>query len=128
MDRDARVRKMVRLYLERSFEISVEEAADGFEAGWKAHAMKLHLMILDLSAFGGCPDGNAVLFLKKLAAGGETEVILTGTPKEMNEFKKRLPCKVTALVTKPFDTSLLKQKIKECLEPDSGGRRHAKAG
>lgn len=127
-DQDPKTRKKLRRCLEQSFEaLSVEEAGDGFEAGWKAHALKPHLILLDYSIVEGAAGAEPDTFLKNLTAAADAAIILTGNPKDINSLRK-FSGAIKAFVTKPFDVELLNRQARECFYGESEGRSRAKAG
>lgn len=126
-DPDAKTRKILRLYLTSFPELEIEEARDGFEAGWKAHALRPNLIILDFSILLSASGPEPALFLKKLTEASEASLFLTGNQREINGVRKRFSSKVKVFVMKPFDAELFKRQAGECLDGLGGGRR-AKAG
>ena len=114
VDDDASVRRMLRLFFEREYEnASVEEAGDGFHAGWKAHEQCPDLVLLDLKLPG--IDGFQVCaMIRKYPELYHTRVIaFTGQGEEHRE--RILKMGADDFLTKPFDFRELKEMIDDLI-------------
>lgn len=103
VDDEAPLRRLIRLNLERTFRhIQIDEAEEGFHAGWKACGMIPDLILLDLNLPG--MDGFKVCQLVRSNASlRHTKIIvITGRPEEYSR-EKALACGANDYLVKPFD-------------------------
>lgn len=107
---------MLRWNLKKEFsDFLIEEARDGFLAGWKIHEFRPHLVILDLMMPG--LDGFHVLeFVRARSEFDETKIIAMSalsTP----EVKERVSALgANDFIGKPFDLEEFKERIAFHLE------------
>ena len=116
------LRQLVHSLFDEHFPmVRVEEASDGFMAGWKAHALKPDLVILDLRLPG--VDGFRVCqLIRSFPDSKHTRVIaMTGFAGDDAE-EKILKFGANDFLTKPFDIDVMKQKITTQLEVVERGR------
>ncbi len=117
VDDEQEVRKMIRWKIAEDFpEAEVEEAEDGFLAGWKANAFRPHLVILDLMLPG--LDGYHVCeFIRMVSELKDTKIIAMSALLDPEAAKKILDLGANDFMVKPFDLDVLKKKIFFQLSP-----------
>ena len=116
VDDEPEVRHMIRWMLDRDFNsILIEEAEEGFIAGWKACAFQPHLVILDLM-LPGLNGFRICEFIRQFSELKETKIIaisaLLGDPDVENKIRA---LGANDFLAKPFDLEVLKKKICEQL-------------
>ncbi len=111
VDDEPEERKMIRWMLEQDFtEIEIEEAQEGFVAGWKTHSFRPHLVVLDLMLPG--LDGFHVCeFIRRFPELKETKIIAISALMDPEVAKKIMSLGANDFLTKPFDLDVLKEKI-----------------
>ena len=111
VDDEAGMRNMIRMILEGQFHrIQIEEASDGFEAGWKAHQARPDLVILDLMLpkFDGYRVCQLIRTFPQLK---HTKIIaVTGVP-DPEAQQKILKIGADDFLAKPFDLDVLRDRI-----------------
>ena len=126
VDDEPEIRRMIRWMIEQDFQnVQVEEAQEGFIAGWKTNAFRPHLVILDLMLPG--IDGFQVCgFIRQFPELKETKIIaisaLMGDP---DIAQKILDLGADDFLTKPFDLEILKKKVRVLLNGKKGDSRAA---
>ncbi|MBI4971688.1 MAG: response regulator [Candidatus Omnitrophica bacterium] len=113
VDDEMYIRKMIRFVIANDFpEIEVEEAVDGFSAGWKAFSHMPDLIILDIRLPG--MDGFRICeLIRKMPELKHTKIIaITGLP-ESETKEKIMKLGADDYLVKPFDLDELKNKIVE---------------
>ena len=111
VDDELGLRQLLRTIMDDYFpHVRVEEAADGFMAGWKAHDLKPDVVILDLRLPG--IDGFRVCqLIRSFPASKHARVIaMTGYAGDDAE-EKILKLGANVFLTKPFDVDTMKEKI-----------------
>ena len=111
VDDELEVRNMIRWLLEQNFQnIFIEEAQEGFIAGWKTHSFRPDLVVLDLMLPG--LDGFRVCeFIRKLPELKETKIIVISALVDPDVKKRVLDLGANDFLVKPFDLDVLGQKI-----------------
>ena len=112
VDDEAEIRNMVHWMIEQSFQnVLVEEAKDGFVAGWKAHSFHPDLVLLDLMMPG--VDGFHICeFIRQFPGLKETKIIaISALLIDSDVEKKILGLGANDFLTKPFNLDVLKEKI-----------------
>lgn len=111
VDDEEEVRKMVRWKIREDFpQAEIEEAGEGFLAGWKANSFRPHLVILDLMLPG--LDGFHVCgFIRQFPELKDTKIIAISALMDPDAAKRILELGANDFLSKPFDLDLLKKKI-----------------
>jgi excisionase family DNA binding protein len=111
VDDEIGMRQMIRWVLEQNFkDVVVEEAQEGFIAGWKAHSLKPHLVILDLMLPG--MDGFHVCqFIRSFTELKDTKIISISALQDPEVRSRILTMGADEFLVKPFDVELLREKI-----------------
>ena len=102
---------MIRWKISEDFpEAEVEEAGEGFLAGWKANSFRPHLVILDLMLPG--LDGFHVCeFIRQFPELKDVKIIAISALMDPDAAKKILELGANDFLVKPFDLDVLKKKI-----------------
>lgn len=111
VDDEPEVRKMIRWMIEQDFlGVEIEEAQEGFVAGWKTHSFRPHLVVLDLMLPG--LDGFHVCeFIRRFPELKDTKIIAISALMDPEVGKKIINLGANDFLTKPFDLDVLKEKI-----------------
>lgn len=111
VDDEAPVRQMLSSFFKKYFpELEVDEACDGFQAGWKARETHPDLVMLDLMLPG--VDGFQICrLIRNLPALQTTRIIAITALTDAASREKILSLGANDFLKKPFDTKLLKEKI-----------------
>lgn len=106
---------LVRQVLELEFPgVNIEEARDGFEAGWKAHQFKPQLVILDLMLPG--MDGFQVCrFIRNISELKKTKILAISGLNLADKEKKIREQGADDFLEKPFDLKKLTAKVSAML-------------
>lgn len=129
VDDEKNVRELIRWVIEQHFpSIAIEEAEEGFIAGWKAHDFSPDLVILDLMLPGF--DGLKVCqFIKSFPQFQETKIIAMSAIMDAEIEKKFKDLGAQDVLAKPFDPDVLKEKIVKHLKLQPKGKQNlSKAG
>jgi excisionase family DNA binding protein len=115
VDDEPEVRKMIRWMLEQDFKnISIDEAKEGFVAGWSTHSFRPDLVILDCMMPG--LDGIQVCeFIRQFPELKHTKIIAMSALNDPEIGKKFLDLGADAFLTKPLDLDVLKNQIRALL-------------
>ncbi len=116
VDDELGIRQMVRWVLQLHFpNAEVEEASEGFIAGWKAHGFCPDLVILDIMIPG--MDGYRVCqFIRSFPELKNTRIIIITALNNEEVKQKVLSLGADDYLSKPFDVDSLKEKITQQLE------------
>ena len=127
VDDEPEVRKMIRWMIEQNFSnVEVEEAQEGFVAGWKTHSFRPHLVVLDLMLPG--LDGFQVCeFIRQFSELKNTKIIAISALMEPDAAKRILSLGANDFLTKPFGQDELKKKIGALLNGNSREDTHEAA-
>ncbi len=119
VDDEKDVCQLIRQILEVDLKaVKVLEAHDGFEAGWKAHQFKPHLVILDLMLPG--MDGFHVCrFIRNISELKDTRILAISGLNLADKEKKIKDLGADDFLEKPFDLELLKSKVNRLLNGSS---------
>lgn len=111
VDDEPEVRNMVRWTIEQNFkDVQIEEAKEGFIAGWKTHSFRPNLVVLDLMLPG--LDGFGVCeFIRQFPELKETKIIAISALIDPEVEEKILALGANDFLTKPFELDVLKEKI-----------------
>lgn len=109
-------RKMIRWFFQKNFpHIRVEEAAEGFLAGWKAHGIGPDLIILDVNLPG--MDGFHVCqMVRSFPELSRTRIIAVTGCGQLNTKDEILKLGANDFLEKPFEMDLFKRKVEEQLK------------
>lgn len=121
VDDESGIRGMIRWALEQNFrDMVIEEAKEGFVAGWMTHSFRPDLVILDLMLPG--MDGYHVCeFIRKFPELRKTKIIAISAMCDPETAKKFLACGADEFLGKPLDLDILKARIREFLQrPEKG--------
>ena len=123
VDDETEVRNMIRWMLEQDFQdIVVEEAKEGFVAGWKTHSFRPDLVVLDLMMPG--LDGFHVCeFIRQFPELKHTKIIAISALNDPEIKEKFLKLGANDFLAKPFDLDLLKEKIRNLLGDTKRGNQ-----
>ena len=115
VDDEKEVRNMIRWMLEQDFKDTlIEEAEEGFVAGWKTHSFRPDLVVLDLMLPG--LDGYHVCeFIRQFPELKQTKIIAISALNDPEVAKKFLALGANEFMVKPFDLDVLKKKIRVLL-------------
>ncbi len=116
VDDEREICLLVRQILELEFPgVKIEEARDGFEAGWKAHQFKPQLVILDLMLPG--MDGFQVCrFIRNISELKNTKILAISGLNLADKEKKIRDQGADDFLEKPFDLERLKSKVNAMLQ------------
>jgi excisionase family DNA binding protein len=122
IDDELGMRQMLRSFFEEHYpHFHVEEAPEGFVAGWKAHSLRPHLVLLDLRLPG--LDGFRVCHLIRSFPGTQQAHIIAMTAYEEDGAKEKiLGLGANDFLNKPFDLDTLKQKVERQVQKYEQGR------
>jgi excisionase family DNA binding protein len=111
VDDEPGMRQMIHSVLEQQFRgVRIEEAADGFHAGWKAHQLRPDLVILDIM-LPGLNGYRVCELIRKFPEMSHTKIIaMTGVP-DPEAQAKILKLGADGFIAKPFDVDALKEMI-----------------
>lgn len=111
VDDEINLRNLVRWVIEQNFSnILIEEAEEGFIAGWKAHDFLPDLVILDLMLPG--MDGFRVCqFIRSFPQFQNVKIIAISAIMDGEIEKKFKDYGAQDVLAKPFDPDILKEKI-----------------
>ena len=111
VDDEPEVRKMVRWMIEQDFSgVEIEEAQEGFGAGWKTHSFRPHLVVLDLM-LPGLDGFHVCKFIRQFPELKDTKIIAISALMDPEVSKKIMSLGANDFLTKPFDLDVLKEKI-----------------
>lgn len=120
VDDEKAVRGLIRWVIEQNFPgVLIEEAEEGFVAGWKIHEFFPDLIILDLLLPG--LDGFRVCeFVRSFPQFKESRIIAISALMDVEVERKFRALGADDVLVKPFDPEKLKEKIRQCLEVHGG--------
>lgn len=123
VDDEPEVRKLVRWIIEENFtDLQLEEAEDGFVAGWKTHEFLPDLVILDLMMPG--LDGFRVCqFIRSFPQFQSIKILAISAWMDGNVEQKFKDLGAQDFVSKPFDVDILKDKIAAQLQIKAKGEK-----
>lgn len=111
VDDEPEIRRMIRWMIERDFPgTAIEEAHEGFVAGWKTHAFRPHLVTLDL-LLPGLNGFHVCEFIRQFKELKETKIIAISALTDPEVAEKILRLGADEFLTKPFDLDVLKQRV-----------------
>ena len=116
VDDEKSVREMLHWIINQTWpEAKVEEAEDGFAAGWKTHGFYPDLVILDimmprLDGFRFCE------FIRNMPEMKQTRIIAVSGVPGFGYEEKIMKLGANVFLAKPFDNEVLKKKIEEQLQ------------
>lgn len=127
VDDEPQVRNMIRWMIERHFpEVKIEEAHEGFIAGWKVHSFNPHLVLLDIMMPG--LDGFHICeFIRQFPELKKTKIIVISAFMDPEVEKKMISLGADDFLTKPFELDVLKKKIFSQLNGVVKGASHEAA-
>ena len=116
VDDEEGIRTLIRTIINQNFpKIVVEEAGEGFVAGWKTHGFKPHLVILDLMLPGF--DGFRVCqFIRSFPELQQTKIMAMTALQETALQDRMMNLGANAFIHKPFDVETMKSKIQELIQ------------
>ncbi len=116
VDDEKSVREMVRWIISQEWPgATVEEAEDGFVAGWKIHGFCPDLVILDLM-MPGLDGFRFCEFIQNLPEMKHMKIIaISGVP-GFGYQEKIMKLGADVFLAKPFDNEIFKKKIQEQLK------------
>jgi excisionase family DNA binding protein len=122
VDDELGMRQMLRSFFEAHYpHFHVEEAEEGFVAGWKAHGLRPDLVLLDLKLPG--LDGFRVCrLIRSFPATRHTRIIAMTAYEEDGAKEKILRLGANDFLTKPFDLDVLKERVERQIKNEQ--RRH----
>ena len=125
VDDESEIRKMIRWMLENNFEnIAIEEADDGFTAGWTTRHFQPDLVVLDLLLPG--LDGYHVCeFIRNFPELAGVKIIAITALNNPEVEKKFLELGADTFFVKPFDLDEMKNKISGLLHISERNGKHA---
>ena len=117
VDDEPGMRDMVHWMIQQHFtNVLIEEAKEGFVAGWKAHDFRPDLVLLDLMLPG--LDGFHVCeLIRQLPELKHTKIIAMSALNDPDVEKRILALGANVFLPKPFETGVLKEKIESQLSP-----------
>ena len=116
VDDDASIRQMLRVFLKEYLpDAEVQEAEDGFVAGWKTQHFKPDLVLLDimmpaLDGFKYCE------FIRRSAEAKKVRIIAISGVTGFDYEAKIKSCGANDFLQKPFAIEQLKEKIQKQLK------------
>lgn len=127
VDDEPEMRKMIRWKIEQDFPgAEIEEAGEGFIAGWKTHSFRPQLVILDLM-LNGLDGFHVCEFIRQFPELKDTKIIAISALMGPEVAKKILELGANDFLAKPFDLDVLKQKISIQLNGQQKGSSDAVA-
>lgn len=125
VDDDEGIRQLVRWALKEELpQAQLEEAPDGFVAGWKAHRFRPDLVILDIMM----PGVDGFRFCELIQGMPEmkrTRILAMSGVQGADYEEKILKFGAHDFLAKPFEIETLKQKVAEQLTHIKKGDAHA---
>ena len=123
VDDEPEVRNMIRWMLDQDFEnIQIEEAREGFTAGWKTHSFRPDLVILDFM-LPGLDGFHVCKFIRQFPELKNTKIIAISALNDPEIKQNFLKFGADDFLTKPFELDILKEKIRALLKlPKRGGQ------
>ena len=111
VDDEIGVRQLLRSIVNKYYpSVKIEEAEEGFPAGWKAHGFQPDLVLLDIMLPG--MDGFRVCqLIRQNQALKHTKIIAITATQEPGAREKMMKLGADDFISKPFDVDELKQKI-----------------
>ncbi len=116
VDDETHIRHLIRAILQKHFpDIFIEEAGEGFHAGWIASGFGPDLIILDLNlpglnGFQACQFIRSLEFIKNFPALQRTRILaITGSGNESRD--QILNLGADDFLTKPFNNETLIRKV-----------------
>lgn len=111
VDDEPSMRRLLRLNLIGQFPgVSIEESAEGFHAGWRAHDFVPDVMLLDIRMPG--MDGFDVCrLLRAKEELKNTRIIVVSGLRDKEVQQKAMSLGANDFIAKPFDLKTLKEKI-----------------
>lgn len=114
VDDEGKIRKLIKQVIEKSFEgVHVEEAKEGFVAGWLSRSLLPELVILDINLPG--MDGVKVCRLIRSFPELKNTRILAVSGVLKSKRDEILSCGANDFLAKPFMLAELRKKISEQL-------------
>jgi len=126
VDDEPNIRRLIRSILKRNYpDLLIDEAEEGFVAGWKAHEFRPDLVILDLNLPG--LDGFRVCgFIRSFPQLSRTKILaITGQGEERRE--QILKQGADDFLTKPFEDDVFLQKVGVHLNGTAPGGQESNA-
>lgn len=120
VDDEIGIRQLLRSIINKYYpNIHIEEAEEGFPAGWKAHGFHPDLVLLDIMLPG--MDGFRMCqFIRSNQELKHTKIIVITAVQEPEAREKMLKLGADDFITKPFDVDNLRQKIEAQLNFSEG--------
>lgn len=123
VDDETEVRRMIRWVIESNFPgVLVEEAEEGFSAGWKTRDFSPHVVILDIHMPG--LNGFQVLEIVRRFADMKRPHILVVSALEEEVKKRVMELGADDFLPKPFDVTVLQKKISDLMQRVKKESRH----
>ncbi len=111
VDDEPSMRRLLRLNLQGQFPgVSIEESAEGFHAGWRAHDFMPDVMLLDLR-MPGINGFDVCRLIRQKAEFANTKIIVVSGMGEKEVQERVLSLGANDFIAKPFDLKTLKEKI-----------------
>lgn len=123
VDDEPEIRNIIRwMILQNITTARIEEAEEGFIAGWKTHCLRPDLVMLDLMLPG--LDGFQVCeFIRRFPELKSTKIIAMSAFSDPEMEKRILGLGADDFLIKPFDLETLRLKICEAVEWTNGINR-----
>ena len=111
VDDEPSMRRLLRLNLQGQFPgVSIEESAEGFHAGWRAHDFMPDVMLLDLR-MPGINGFDVCRLIRQKPEFANTRIIVVSGMGEKEVQERVLSLGANDFIAKPFDLKTLKEKI-----------------
>ena len=111
VDDEPSMRRLLRLNLQGQFPgVSIEESAEGFHAGWRAHDFMPDVMLLDLR-MPGINGFDVCRLIRQKPEFANTKIIVVSGMGEKEVQERVLSLGANDFIAKPFDLKTLKEKI-----------------
>lgn len=125
VDDETNVRALLRSILEQNYpDFQVEEAEEGFLAGWKAHGLKPDLVLLDIM-LPGINGFRVCQFIRDNEELQNTKIIVITALQDPQIREQAIKAGADDFLAKPFEVSTLKNKIESQLGLTEGEVRAA---
>ena len=116
VDDEKIIRQMIRIVVAQKLpEAKIEEAENGFMAGWKTHSFHPDLVILDL-LMPGLDGFRFCEFIRNLPEMKRTRIIAISGIQGFGYEEKIMKLGADVFMAKPFDNKVLWDKIEEQLQ------------
>ncbi len=122
VDDEPSMRRLLRLNLQGQFPgVNIEESAEGFHAGWRAHDFMPDVMLLDLR-MPGINGFDVCRLIREKPEFANTKIIVVSGMGEKEAREKVLSLGANDFIAKPFDLKTLKEKILAQLPPSKSSQ------